>query len=285
LCLGYFQRVRNDDEPLPALALSYSGWGAAERAVWTSAELQPRLEFWKKHLGGHRRLWTAKEGPDTASGGPQRLVAHFPAELVAATRELVRKSGATLFSTLLSVFQVAFGQWAGVDDVLVGSPVANRSKQAVNETMGSFAGIVPIRGKVDPELTVTEMLRAVHEITIDCFGYAMPFVELARGLGDLGKPGHNPIFEVRFALQNHPVPDVKFPGLSAKLRMRSTGTARFHLACEITEDGEQFEVAWLFRPKLFPQAKVEALGRLFQTVLAAACAAPDSRVSTLTSKP
>ena len=61
--------------------------------------------------------------------------------------------------------------------------------------------------------------------------------------------GTIPIFEVRFALQNHPIPDVALPGLSAKLRMRSTGTARFHLACEITEEAEQLEVVWLFRPK------------------------------------
>ena len=49
-------------------------------------------------------------------------------------------------------------------------------------------------------------------------------------------PGHNPLFEVRFALQNHPIPEVSLQNLSARLGMRSTGTARFHLACEITED-------------------------------------------------
>jgi hypothetical protein len=90
---------------------------------------------------------------------------------------------------------------------------------------------------------------------------------------------------VRFALQNHPIPDVALPGLSAKLRMRSTGTARYHLACEITEEGEQLEVVWLFRRQLFPQAEVENLGRLFQNVLAAACRTPEARVATLTSSP
>jgi hypothetical protein len=67
--------------------------------------------------------------------------------------------------------------------------------------------------------------------------------------------------------------------------MRSTGTARFHLACEVTEEGEQLEVVWLFRPQLFPQAEVENLGRLFQSVLDAACRAPEARVATLTESP
>jgi len=110
----------------------------------------------------------------------------------------------------------------------------------------------------------------------------MPFAELARALGDEGAPGHNPIFEVRFALQNHPVPDIELPGMSAKLRMRSTGTARFHLACEITEEAEQLEVVWLFRPKIFSEAEVADLGRIFQHLLANACRSPESSLNALT---
>ena len=148
--------------------------------------------------------------------------------------------------------------------------------------MGYFAGIVPLRGPVEPERSFSAGLRALHQTTVDCFANAMPFAELARALGDAGAPGHNPIFEVRFALQNHPIPDVALPGLSAKLRMRSTGTARFHLACEITEEAEQLEVVWLFRPKLFPQAEVENLGRIFQNLLAGACRSPETSIAALT---
>jgi non-ribosomal peptide synthetase component F len=182
---------------------------------------------------------------------------------------------------LLTAFQIAFSRWADTDDVLVGTPVANRTKQSSNETMGYFAGVVPIRGQVDAERTFAASLRAMQQITIDCFSNAVPFVELARAMGDLGSPGHAPVYEVRFALQNHPIPDVALPGLSAKLRMRSTGTARFHLACEVTEEGEQLEVVWLFRPQLFPQAEVEKLGRMFQSVLTVACRTPEARVASL----
>lgn len=282
LCVAYFQRLRGAREPLPPVALSYTAWGAAERAFWQPAELEPRAAFWKSHLAGYRPLWRALEGLDTASGAHERMVAHFPAELANAARELARRSGATLFSTLLTAFQIALSRWTGEDDILVGTPVANRTRQAVNETMGSFAGIVPLRGRVDHGRSFPASVRAVHQLTVDCFANAMPFAELARALGDPGAPGHNPIFEVRFALQNHPIPDVELPGLSAKLRMRSTGTARYHLACEITEEEEQLEIVWLFRPKLFPQAKVENLGQLFETVLAGACRSPEIRTAALT---
>jgi hypothetical protein len=279
LCVAYFQRLRGVREPPPPVPLSYTAWGAAERAFWQPAELERRATFWKAHLSGCRRLWPGFEGPVTASGPHCRLVTHFSADLANAARDLARRGGATLFSTLLTAFQAAFSRWAGADDIVVGTPVANRTKQATNETMGSFAGVVPLRNQVDPARSFSANLSVVHDTTLDCFTNAMPFAELARAFGDPGTPGHNPVFEVRFALQNHPIPDIALPGLSAKLRMRSTGTARFHLACEITEEDGPLEVVWLFRPALFPQTEVENLGRLFETMLAGACRSPEARIA------
>jgi hypothetical protein len=266
---------------LPALPQTYSEWAAAERAFWQPAELEPRAAFWKSQLAGYRRILSALEGPETASGPHRRMISHFPALLANAARELARRSGTTLFSALLAAFQVALSRWTGQQDILVGAPVANRTKQAMNETMGYFAGIVPLRSQVEPQRSFSAALRALHQTTVNCFANAMPFAELARALGDAGAPGHNPIFEVRFALQNHPIPDVALRGLSAKLRMRSTGTARFHLACEITEEGEQLEVVWLFRPKLIPQVELENLGRIFRDVLAKACRSPEASINAL----
>jgi hypothetical protein len=112
----------------------------------------------------------------------------------------------------------------------------------------------------------------------------MPFAELAGALGEKPSPGHNPVYEVRFALQNHPVPDVALHGLSASLSMRSTGTSRFHLGCEVTVEETGLEVVWLFRPKSFSLAEIEKLANLFQAALAAACHSPDSRINTLVGK-
>ena len=111
----------------------------------------------------------------------------------------------------------------------------------------------------------------------------MPFVELMRVVNERPMPRHNPIFQVRFALQNHPVPDVELQGISLKLRMRSTGTPRFDLACEITEQGEFLEVVWLFRENLFSRGEIEELSRLFRTVLESVCRLPERRTGALTS--
>ena len=148
--------------------------------------------------------------------------------------------------------------------------------------MGYFAGIVPLRGQVERDRPFPEHLRVVHQTTVDAFANAMPFVELVRAVGDRPSPKRNPIFEVRFALQNHPVPDVEIRGLSLTLRMRATGTPRFDLGCEITECGETLEVVWLFRQNLFSQPEIEDLGRLFRSVLENLCRVPERRTAALT---
>ena len=142
--------------------------------------------------------------------------------------------------------------------------------------------MVPLRDQIEHDRPFSDSLRAIHQTSVDGFAHAIPFVELMRALGDRPAPGHTPLFDVRFALQNHPVPDVAVSGMAFKLRMRSTGTARFHLGCEITENGEALEVVWLFRPKLFPKEEINNLGSLFEAVLARVARLPESRTAALT---
>ena len=271
---GAYARVLTGPTAPPApVPLSYSGWGAIERAFWQSGELERRTAFWKPRLAVAVRLW----GPATSTTGERvRWASRVPEALTRAVRDLARSTGSTLFSTLLAVFQTAMSRWTGIDDILVGTPVAQRTRQDVRETMGCFSGIVPLRGRVEPGRKFSAHLRDVHRATVDCFANVMPFVELAHALGERPSSGQQPVFEVRFALQNHPLPDLILPGLTVGIKLQSTGTARFDLGCEITEEGEALEIIWLFRPDRFDAAGVGELDRLFQAVLARACSSPES---------
>jgi NRPS condensation-like uncharacterized protein len=281
LCAAYLQQRMGGSDELPPVPTSYSAWAAAEKTNWQSNELDARAAFWKSRLAGTKRLWSMPDGADVAVL-PRRLVSHLPAEVTAPLRELARRNEATLFSTLLAAFQVTLSRWTGADDIVVGTPVANRTRPDIRETMGYFSGVVPLRGQVERDRPFSEHLRTVHASTVDSFAKAIPFAELVRALGERVLPGHNPLFQVRFALQNHPVPDVEIRGLSLKLRMRSTGTPRFDLGCEVTEQGDKLEVVWLFRENLFSQPEIEELGRLFKTVVENICRLPERRTAALT---
>jgi hypothetical protein len=282
LCGAYLQGIMGLKDPLPPVALSYTDWGAAERAQWTPAELQRCGDFWRATLAGHRRIWDQPESSSSTTHQLERIVSEWLVERTGAARRLARQCSATLFSTLLAAFQVTLAEWTGVDDIVVGTPVANRGNPGVKETMGYCAGNVPLRGRVDPGRPLAEAIPAVQNATTEAFSNAMPFVELLQAVGETPRPGYSPVYQVRFALQNHPVPDVSIPGLSARLRMRSTGTPRFDLGCEITERGDTFEVVWLFRATMFSVSDIEELDRRFAAVLASAARAPERPVEIAT---
>lgn len=267
---------------LPPVPQSYTEWAAAERATWTPAAMGLRLEYWKSKLAGSSQVWAGADQAQRAQEPLQRWASAAPPDLTLAVRDLARRCETTLFSTLLAAFQVTLSKWTGKDDILVGTPVANRSKASARQTMGYFAGVVPLRGQVDPAQTFAEHLQAVHGTAVDGFANAMPFAELAAALGEPRAPGLHSIFDVRFALQNHPTPDVVLPRISTKLRMRSTGTARFDLGCEITEIGSELEIVWLFKPPIFCASGIAEINALFLTVLTRCCREPDSRISSLT---
>jgi len=275
LFAAYIEVVMGSSQALPPVPQTYTAWGAAERAFWQPAVLEQRTGFWKTTLAGSRRMWKLPITP----GPPRRWLSTIPPNLANETRELARQTSITLFSALFGAFQIAFSEWSGFDDLVVGTPVANRNKQTARETIGYYAGIVPLRGKVDRSRIAADYLRAGHQQTIDSFAHAIPFVELARALDGQSHAGCNPVFEVRFALQNHPMPEVSLPNISARLSMRSTGTPRFQLGCEITEVGDGLEVAWLFRDSLFSQRDIQSLDGIFQRVLAGICHSPEKRIS------
>ena len=266
---------------LPPVPQTYTEWAAAERAAWTPEALAPSIEYWKKQLAGSKLLWPSEGAAERAAERLQRWASAVPPKLTTAVRDLSRRSGATLFSTLLSAFQIALSRWTKQDDITVGSPVANRNKAAARQTMGYFSGVVPLRGQVDHSRTVTEHLKVTQEMTVDGFANGIPFVEIAKAVGEPKSPGLHSIFDVRFALQNHLSPDVVLPRISTKLRMRSTGTARFDLACEVTEIGDELEVVWMYKPLIFSETSLAELNALFLAVLSKSCQNPTSRISAL----
>ena len=145
--------------------------------------------------------------------------------------------------------------------------------------MGYFAGIVPLRSIIDPSRTFAEQVAETHHETLNSFANAIPFLELVKCLEEPVTLGRNPVFDVRFALQNHPVPDVSMPGMEVDYRTRSTGTSRFDLACELTEIGNVMEVVWLFREDMFSLAEVERLHADFMNILTEICDKPEAKLT------
>lgn len=261
-------RLRGVRDALPPLAATYSEWGAAERAHWQPAEIARHADYWKNRLAGVRPLF---DGAGGTMGALERRVTHLPAELAEPARAAARKAGVTLFSALLAAFRIAVHRWKSIDDFTAGTPVAGRSKTTLRETMGYFSGIVPLRSRIDPSAPFADTARMVHEQALDDFANAMPFVELAAAVEKDAPRQRHAVFDVRFAVQNHPFPGIEIPGMSSKFRNLSSGTSRFDMACELTEDGKRMELIWLHRPPVVTRSDIDELDRLFRAVLEEKC--------------
>ena len=269
-CLLAWQKAGNDLSRLHAMRLDFAPlestcaqWAASERARWTPEALQKQAAYWRRRLEGSRPFFRVP-GPLH----PQPLKCWrtaIPAALADPLRELAKRCGATLFSSLLAAFRVALFRWTGETDVVVGTPVAGRSGKAVREAMGYFSGTVPLRGRLDPEQPFDAILANVHREAVDDFANAMPFAELVSAVGR--GTGRHPVFDVRFAVQNHPFPGIDIPGIASRLEPISTGTARFDIGCEMTEDGRKLELRWLHRTDALAESDLAELDRIMRGVI------------------
>ena len=274
-CIAVWRQSGKDMTRLQGLShaltpppMTYSQWGAADRARWTGAELERCAARWRARLAGAGLFFDA---PHPVAGEPlARWVVHLPASVAEAVRQLARRLGATSFTTLSAAFRIALQRWKGPSDVVLGTPVAGRSRAAVGETIGSFSEIVPLRSRIDPARSWGETVQQVHEEALEDFAEAMPFAELVRAVENGGSRGRHALYDVRFAVQNHPFPDIVVPGVASTFRNLSSGTSRFDLACEITGHSGQMEVVWLRRESVVGSSDVHALDAVFRDVLAGA---------------
>lgn len=274
-CIAVWRRSGKDMTRLQGLSdalvpppMTYSQWGAAERARWTAAELERGAAHWRSRLAGAELFF---DGSHPVAGEPiSRWVVNIPATVAEAVRKLARRAGATPFTALATAFRLALHRWKGQSDVVLGTPVAGRTKAAVRETIGYFSEIVPLRCRIDPGRSLGDLVPQVHEQALEDFARAMPFAELARAVENGGSRGRHAVYDVRFAVQNHPFPDIVVPGVSSTFRNLSSGTSRFDLACEITGDSGQMEMVWLRRESVVGQSDVRELDAVFREVLAEA---------------
>src|SRR6476620_1372497 len=125
-----------------------------------------------------------------------------------------RSEGATLFMTLLGAFQVLLGTYAGSEDVVVGSPIAGRTRGEVEELIGLFLNTLVLRTDLGGDPSFREVLRRVREATLGAYAHQeVPFEKLVAELQPERSLSHSPLFQVMFTLQDAGDGGAALPGL------------------------------------------------------------------------
>ena len=265
--------------PLPELPLQFTDYAAWQRQWLQGEVLEAELSYWRGKLAGAPavlELPTDRPRPSLQSFWGASRDRMMGGGLPAALGALTRGGEATLFMVLLAAFEALLGRYSRQDDVLVGSPIANRNRPGLESLIGFFANTLVLRCRLDGDPTFQQLLDRARETTLGAYEHQdLPFERLVDDLGLERSLSHSPLFQVVLSLQNAPEADAgPTGGLGVSTLPMESSTAKFDLLLGVGELGDRLATTIEYRTDLFDAATVDRLLGHLETLLAAVAADP-----------
>ena len=204
------------------------------------------------------------------------------AALSAALQQLSRAHGATLFMTLLALFQALLHTYSGQDDLCVATSIAGRSRTEFEGLVGFFINRLILRARVAKGETFSSFLKHVRETTLA--GYAhqdVPFDSIVDALGFTTHPSLSPLCQSMFVLQNMPRSNIRLDGIDVEVLEIETGTSKFDLALVISEVPGGLTGLLEYKTHLFDEVSMAALAQRFERLARAVVRDPELLLSQL----
>ena len=252
--------------PLPMQYVDYAQW---QRDADANPALAQQATYWRQRLAGTLPvidLPTDRPRPamQTYNGSwESRLV---PESLNIALRTVSQQEGATLFMTALAAFNALLSRYTGVEDVLIGSPIAGRSREEFEPLIGYFINTLVLRTDVSGNPTFREILARVRDTALDAFAHQdVPFERI---VGDLRLPrdlGRSPVFQVVFVFHNAP----KSVEVKADVALTSSGGTMFDMTLSLVEVKDGLLVTAEYNTDLFDRQSIARLLASYESLLAA----------------
>jgi amino acid adenylation domain-containing protein len=271
--------------PLPPLDVQYPDFAVWQREWLDGDVLGGQLTYWKRQLRDlpSLSLPTDRARPVVSSFRGSSCYFRLPAALSASTRTLAQREGITLFMLLLGAFQVLLARYTGQADIVVGSPIANRTRAEIEQVIGCFVNTLVLRTNLAGDPTFREALHRVREVALGAYSHQdVPFEKLVEELQPARDISRNPLFQVTFQLQNAAEAPISFPNLVVTFPSLPTETAKFDLAVSLWEtSGGELGGRLEYSTDLFDAERIARLAQHYRVLLAAAVAEPSTRVSEL----
>ncbi len=263
---------------LPELPVQYPDYSVWQRMWMQGKVLQEQAEYWLQHLAdlpaAHSLpLDHPRRREQSLAGAVCRT--HIHARVSRALMDFCRQEQVTLFMGLQAAFAVLLARYSGEEDIVVGTPIANREQPELAALIGFFVNTMVLRSRVPSGSTFTEVLRQSRQIVLDAYSHQqVPFEYLVEALQPARSFSHAPLFQIMLALQN--AGDARLD----LARARVTGGAAppelapFELTLEVgqTEDGLVFD--WIYRRELFDAGTIERMARHFGKLIENTVAQP-----------
>jgi len=266
------------------LSAQYGDYAMWQRQAFQGERLEVQLSYWKKQLDNIATLNLPTDRPRVSSQakrGARRYI-EFSDGLTVDLKSLSREQGATLFMTLLAAFQTLLHRHTGQTDIVVGSPVAARSRKDFEQLIGFFLNMLVLRLDFSGNPTFAEVIQRARNVCISALSHReVPFERLVEELHPDRTLGQNPLFQVSFAFKNTPRDPLDLADISVEDLEVESGIARFDLHLFMEETDGHLKGYCDYDTDLFNADTIERLLGHFQTLLHGMVDDPDQRISDL----
>jgi aspartate racemase len=202
--------------------------------------------------------------------------------LSGALKAFSRREGVTLFTTLLAAFQTLLHRYTGQTDIVVGSPVAGRTRIELEGLIGLFVNTLAMRADLSGDPSFRQLLGRVWKVALGSFAHQdFPFEKLVEALRPKRSMSHTPLFQVAFQLRNVPKESLELRGLKAHDFELDIGIAKFDLAVEMVETSQGLFSLFEYNNDLFDDSTITRMLGHFERLLESIAADPEQRLSAL----
>ncbi|MBD2811707.1 AMP-binding protein, partial [Xenorhabdus sp. Vera] len=290
--LGDFYRaaLNGHDASLPVLPIQY-----ADYAVWQHDQLQgnqtqgteltEQRDFWRTQLEGTPNLLplpTDRPRPTVQSYTGDHVSFHLDASLLTSLKALGQRHNTTLFMTVLSAWSIVLARLSGQDDIVIGTPVANRPHHELEGLIGFFVNTLALRIRFNDELNVADLLAQVRKQALSAYAHQdLPFEQVVEALRPERNLSYSPLFQVMLALNNTPSQILTLPGLQLTQIEQQHRSAHFDLALSLSETEAGLAGDLEYATDLFDSTTVQRMVGYLTNVLTVMVADEKHSVATL----
>lgn len=280
----YAACVEERADALPELPIQYGDFAVWQRQ-WLQGERLSRLvAYWKKQLRGATPLELPTDYPrqeQQCTQGAVELFGLSPA-LVTTTSAFCRQHNVTLFTMLVSAFQVLLYHLTQQADIVIGTPIANRTRTELEDLIGFFVNTLILRTQLGGKPHFLDVLRDVNAALLDAHAHQdLPFEQLVEALQLERTAEEVPLLRVLFAFQNTPAQTFEVQGLAIRPVEIEVQTTHFDLAFYLWEDAGKLAGGINYRTSLFQKSTITALAQRFIALLHTLVAQPESPIDTI----
>jgi Non-ribosomal peptide synthetase modules and related proteins len=277
---------QNRSASLPELRVQYADYAVWQKKHLNAQRVESLTSFWRKYLAGVPlvlELPLDKPRPESQTFTGADLPVTFSHHLSAQLNELSQRQGVTLFMTLMAAFQLYLSRSTGRDDVLVGTDLANRNQVELEQLVGFFVNLLPVRIDLSGDPTFVELLERTRKSILEVYAHQeLPFEKLVEELKPARDLRRNPIVQVLFVMQNTEQRTLRLSGTTVEPFKLSNASSRFDLAVFISEKENSLHGLWRYNPDLFASTTIAKFAEQFEALLKRIVADPNVRLGKLT---